>query len=741
MSLDIEKLINEMTLEEKAGLLSGKDNWRTKSVERLGLESVMVADGPSGLRIEDPSYPGSSIEAVSYPSGSALASTFNTTLAHRLGCALGEEAGEAGLHTLLGPAVNIKRTPLCGRNFEYLSEDPLLAGAISASYVKGVQEKGVGVSVKHFAANNQEYMRMSTSVNVSERALREIYLPAFEMTVKEAHPWTIMCSYNRINGTYSCQNRWLLDTVLRSEWGFDGIVMTDWGAMCDRTLSLIAGTELEMPSSRGIRDREIVTAVKEGRLGMEVLDEAVRRLLVWIDRNNAVKSDTPFDMEKGHALALDIAAEGAVLLKNEGGLLPLEKGEETVVIGTFALHPRFQGGGSSRVNPYRVSNPLEEMRKYSAVSYYDGWKTDGNGRDEEREREALDAIRGKKRVLIFAGLTDEMESEGFDRHSMKLPFCQTDLIEKALGINPDCIIVLFNGSAVEMPFAASAKAILEMNLPGEAVGEAVAALIYGEREPGGRLGETYPLKLEDNPAYLFYPGDGRDTVYGEDVFVGYRYYDTKKTDVLFPFGHGLGYTTFSLSDMVVDRSDKDYTVTVTVTNTGKRRGSTVVQLYIRPEITGGKNRPSHELRAFEKVMLEKGESTLVTFTLKRRDFSYWEERIGGWYVEKGRYIIEAGFSSRDIVLTRPIELYSEPLPLIVDEATTVGEVMKHNKLDRLGEYATALISTLDGSDVNTVLKGEAAEGMISGCPLHSIYSYGDVPDGTLEIIEDALRKS
>ncbi len=740
MALDIEKLINEMTLEEKALLLSGKDNWRTKSVERLALESVMVADGPSGLRKEDPAYPGSSIEAVSYPTGSCLASTFNTELAQRLGRELGEEAADENIHTLLGPAVNIKRTPLGGRNFEYLSEDPLLAGAISTSYVKGVQEKGVGVSLKHFAANNQEYMRMSTSVNVSERALREIYLPPFEMTVKEARPWTIMCSYNRINGTYSCQNKWLLDTVLRKEWGFDGIVMTDWGAMCDRTLSLEAGTELEMPSSHGIRDREIVKAVKEGRVGMEVLDEAVRRLLTWIDRNSAVKSDTPYDREKGHALALEIATDGAVLLKNNDNILPLEKGGETVVIGTFALHPRYQGGGSSRVNPYRVSNPLEEMRKYSSVRYYDGWTRGGNKADEEREREALEAVKGQKRVVIFAGLTDEMESEGFDRHSIDLPSCQTELIEKALRINPDCIIVLFNGSAVAMPFASSAKAILEMNLPGEAVGEAVAAVLYGDREPGGRLSETYPVKIEDNPTYLFYPGDGRDTSYAEDVFVGYRYYDTKKMDVLFPFGHGLGYTTFSLSDMVVDRCDKDYTVTVTVTNTGSRRGSTVVQLYIRSDIKGGKNRPLHELRAFRKVMIEKGESIDVTFTLKRRDFSYWEERIKDWYVEKGRYIIEAGFSSRDIVLTRPIELYSKPLPLIVDEATTVGEVMKHNKLDRLGEYAKALISTLDGSDVNTVLKGEAAEGMISGCPLHSIYSYGDVPDGTLEIIEEALRE-
>ncbi len=606
--------------------------------------------------------------------------------------------------------------------------------------MKGVQKKGVGVSVKHFAANNQEYMRMSTSVHVSGRALREIYFPAFEMTVKEAHPWTVMCSYNRINGVYSSKNEWLLEKVLRDEWGFDGIVMTDWGAMCDRVLSLEAGCELEMPSSRGVRDREIVKAVREGKLSEDVLDRAVRRLLTWIGRGENTEYGKPCDMEKGHELAREIAVSGAVLLKNEGALLPFDKGGGTVVIGTFASSPRFQGGGSSRVNPYRVSNPVEEMEKYSRITFLSGWNDDGETENEEREKEALEALKGQDRVLIFAGLPDTKESEGFDRHTLSLPRSQLQFIEKALEINPECVIVLFNGSAVEMPFAAKAKAVLEMNLSGEALGEAVADIIYGVREPGGRLSETYPLRLEDNPSYLFYPGDGRDTVYAEDVFVGYRYYDTKKIPVLFPFGHGLGYTTFTLSEMKVMKTKKDYTVTATVTNTGKRKGSTVVQLYVRPEIRNGKSRPYHELRGFEKVELESGEKRELSFTLTRRDFSYWEERINDWYVEKGRYILELGFSSRDIVLTNPIELYSEPLPLIVDEATTIGDVVKHGMLDKLGSYGKAMIATLDGTDVNTVLRGEAAEGMVSGCPLHSVYSFGEVPDDALETMENELRK-
>ncbi len=733
--LDIDKLMKELTLEEKAGLCSGLDNWRTKGVERLGLRPVMVADGPSGVRVEDGE--GGSKEAVCFPTGSALSSTFNKALTYELGLALGAEARSFGLHTLLGPAINIKRTPLGGRNFEYLSEDPYLCGALSSSYVKGVEKNNVGVSPKHFACNNQEYMRMSTNVHISERALREIYLPAFEMTEKEAHPWTIMCSYNRINGLYSSKNKRLLSDILRDEWGFDGIVMTDWGAVCDRVESLKAGTELEMPSSRGVRDREIVEAVKNGTLDEETLDRAVRRLLEWIDKayDNTLSS---YDKEKDHLLAKTIAEEGAVLLKNDDGLLPLNKNEKVVVIGTSASSPRYQGGGSSRVNPYRVSSPLEELGKRMDVEYYPGWKENGVSADTVLEEEALNAIKGK-RAVIFASLPDSFESEGFDRHSMKLPEAQLDLISRALEINGDTIVVLFNGSSIEMPFADKAKAILEMNLPGEGVGEAVAEILTGEAEPSGRLSETYPVRLEDNPSYLFYPGDGRDTLYGEDIYVGYRYYDKKKMDVLFPFGHGLGYTSFSMGNMRVEKKGDFVDVRVTLKNEGKRKGKSVVQIYVNASRIKGKDRAVRELKAFEKVELEPGEEKELSFILTKRSFSYWEEKISSWYVEKGEYVIEAGFSSRNIVQSESIMLDGDDYPLIVDEATTVGEVIKAGKLEKLGEDGRTLIRNLDGTDVNVVLKGEAAEGMVTGCPLHCIYSYGDFEEGTLDRIESALK--
>lgn len=734
---DIEKLINEMTLEEKASLCSGLDNWRTKGVDRLGLKPIKVADGPSGMRVED--NKGGSLEAISYPTGSTLASTFNPSLARRLGNALGKEARSAGLGTLLGPAINIKRTPRCGRNFEYLSEDPILCGRIASEYSKGVQEENVGVSPKHFACNNQEYMRMSTSVKISERALREIYFPAFEMIVKEAEPWTVMCSYNRINGVYSSRNKWLLSDVLRDEWGFDGIVMTDWGAISERVESLKAGCELEMPSSKGVRDREIVRAVKSGELDEKTLNEAVRRLLNWIAKSYDNKP-LSYDKEEHHRLAVEIAEEGAVLLKNTDDILPLGRNEEVVVIGPSVFSPRFQGGGSSKVNPYRVSSPLEEMRKYAAITYSPGWEDDGVTGNVELEKKALSLIKGKKNVVIFSSLPDSFESEGFDRHSLSLPSCQLEFISKALEINSTCVIVLFNGSAITMPFKEKSKAILEMNLPGEGVGEAVSEILFGIREPSGRLSETYPLREEDTPSYLFYPGDGRETLYGEDVFIGYRYYDTKKMDVLFPFGHGLGYTTFAICDIRVEKKEKEVEVSVRVKNTGKRKGKTVIQLYVGM-LKSSKMRAIHELRAFEKVELESGEERDIIFTLTERDFSYWEERIHSWYIESGTYTISVGFSSRDLPLKVRVELTSDPLPLIIDEATTISEVIKAGKFDSLGEGGRELIKRLDGTDVNVVLKGEAAEGMVMGCPLHCIYSYSDAKEGTLERIEEALRKS
>lgn len=737
--MDIKKILSEMTLEEKASLCSGLDNWHTKAVKRLGLDSILMCDGPSGIRKENPEKPGTSFSAICYPTGSTLASTFNPDIAKELGDRLGKEAISLDIHTLLGPAINIKRTPLGGRNFEYLSEDPFLAGSIAAEYVKGVQENKVGVSVKHFACNNQEYMRMSTSANVSERALREIYFPAFEKTVKEAHPWTVMCSYNRINGCYSSKNKWLLSTVLRSEWGFDGIVMTDWGALCERVESLKSGTELEMPSSRGIRDKEIVKAVKDGTLSIEELDRAVMRLLVWISRSEGRKKE-PFDYVKGHNLAIKIAQEGAILLKNDDNLLPLKEGEKITVLGSFAKEPRIQGGGSSRVNPHLVKSPLSILKERANVTYYPAWSDNGEECDDERKKEALEAIKTSAKVVIFAALPDSFESEGFDRHSLSLPECQKDLIREASKLNKNTIVVLFNGSAIEMDFKESVKAILEMNLPGEGVAEAVSSLLFGDINPSGRLSETYPLKLEDNPSYLNYPGDGRDCDYKEDVYVGYRYYDTKKMDVLFPFGYGLSYTTFALSELSVEENEDVVSAKVKIKNTGERKGKSVIELFIRPGKMR-KNRPHHELKGFKKVELEPNEEKIVEFALTRRDFSYWEEKVDSWYVESGEYTIEVGFSSRDISLEKTITITSEPLPFILDEATTLSEVISHNKFDKLGEYGKKLIKNLDGSKDETVLKGEAALGMINSLPLYSIYSYEDFEEGTLEKIRERLKEN
>ena len=738
--MDIEKLIKEMTLEEKAMLTSGLDNWHTKSIKRLNIDSVMVADGPSGIRKEDPDNPGSSYKATCYPTGSTLANTFNPELAYKLGEMLSKEAKSMGLHTLLGPAINIKRTPLGGRNFEFLSEDPFLVGELSSSYVKGVQKNGVGVSVKHFACNNQEYMRMSTSANVSERALREIYFPGFEKTVKEAHPWTIMCSYNRINGVYSSKNKWMLSDVLRHEWGFDGIVMTDWGAMCDRVESLKSGTELEMPSSKGITDKLIVRAVKEKRLSEEVLDEAVRRLLEWISKGEKSVSKENFDYSKSRELAKEIAIEGAVLLKNEDELLPLNPSDELTVIGTFADRVRIQGGGSSRVNPIDVSSVLSLLSKRAKINYYPGWKDGGEEIDLVRKREAIEGARRKGKILFFMALPDSFESEGFDRHSLSLPPCQLDLLEEVGKINSNIVVILFNGSAIEMPFKDSVKAILEMNLSGEMTAEALLDILYGEKEASGRLSETYPLRIEDNPTYLTYPGDGRDANYSEDIYVGYRYYDSKKMDVLFPFGYGLSYTNFILNNLVVKKEgEKEYKVSVNVKNVGKRTGITLLQLYIRSECNK-KNRPYHELKGFKKLSLSPEEEMTVTFHLCDRSFSYWEEKINSWFVESGKYVIEIGFSSRDISLEKEIEIEREPLPLIIDEATTLGEVIKTNNFGKLGDDGLVIVKALDGSKEETVLKGEAAEGMINSCPLFSIYSYTDLKEGSYERIIGELKK-
>ena len=599
----IRELIAQMTLEEKAGLCSGADFWHTKAVERLGVPASMVSDGPHGLRKQDQEADhlgvNDSIKAVCFP-------------------AVGDSCQHEKLSVVLGPAVNIKRSPLCGRNFEYFSEDPYLTGKMAAAFIHGVQSKNVGVSIKHFAANSQEHRRMSSSSDADERTLREIYFPGFEIPVKEEQPWTVMCSYNRVNGAFASENHWLLTEVLRDEWGFEGYVMSDWGAVSDRVKGVEAGLDLEMPSSGGYNDRKIVEAVRAGKLDEKYVDLAVERILNIVFRyTENAKPETPWDMEADHLLAADIAADCMVLLKNEDSVLPLSRDDEVAFIGEFAAKPRFQGGGSSHINCFKTTSALEAAEGLK-VTYARGYSIEADEATDEMIAEAVAAAKKAKTAVVFAGLPDVYESEGYDRSHMRMPECQNALIEAVAAANPNTVVVLHNGSPVEMPWIGCVKGVVEAYLGGQAVGLATVRVLYGDVNPSGRLPETFPKKLSDNPSYLFYGGEGNVTEYREGVFVGYRYYDKKEAEVLFPFGHGLSYTSFAFSDLKLDKTEMDDTdtlnVSVRVKNTGSRAGKTVVQLYVCDK-QSTPIRPIRELKGFEKTALEPGEEKEVRFTL------------------------------------------------------------------------------------------------------------------------------
>ena len=663
---EIKALVAKMTLEEKAGLCSGGDFWHTKAVERLGIPMVMVSDGPHGLRKQDLEADhlgiNDSIKAVCMPAACATASSFDRSLIKTMGESIGSSCQHEKLAVVLGPAVNIKRSPLCGRNFEYLSEDPYLAGEMAASYINGVQSKNVGTSIKHFAANNQEHRRMSSSSNADERTLREIYFPAFETAVKKAQPWTVMCSYNRINGTYASENKWLLTDVLRDEWGFKGFVMSDWGAVSDRVKGVEAGLDLEMPSSGGVNDKKIVEAVRAGKLDEKYVDLAVERILEIVYRyvENA-RPDTPWDKEADHLLSAKIAEECMVLLKNSGAL-PISKTDSVAFIGEFAEKPRFQGGGSSHINSFKITSALEAAAsKGLTVKYAKGYDVAADTATAEMISEAVEAAKGAKTAVIFAGLPDSYESEGYDRTHMKLPECQNRLIEAVAAANPNTVVVLHNGSPVEMPWIDKVNAVLEAYLGGQAVGIATVNLLFGDANPCGHLAETFPIKLEDNPSYLYYGGEGDKADYREGIFVGYRYYDKKKMDVLFPFGHGLSYTTFEYSDLKLSSDsimDTDtLSVSVKVKNTGKTAGKAVVQVYV-----GDKEstvlRPVRELKGFEKIYLEPGEEKTVEIGLDSRAFAYYNTDIHDFAVESGSFTVEVGESSRDIRLCAEVRVES-----------------------------------------------------------------------------------
>lgn len=756
----------------KASLCSGADFWHTKAIDRLNIPAAMVSDGPHGIRkqesLADHMGVAESIKAIGFPTASAMACSFDRDLLHKVGDALGEECVAEDLAVLLGPGINMKRSPICGRNFEYYSEDPVVAGELGAAFVNGVQEHGVGTSLKHFAANNQEWRRMSISAEIDERTLREIYLAAFETVVKKAQPWTIMCSYNRINGVYSCENDWLLNKVLRDEWGFEGLVMTDWGAMDERVPSLKAGLDLEMPDCHGETDKLIVKAVQSGELEESVLDAAVERILTMVDKYLTARKGIdpasmvhplPSSVERGydvaahHALARTTAEQSAVLLKNED-ILPLQKDKKIAFIGEFAKVPRIQGGGSSHINNTSVESALDAAG--DSVSYAQGFHIDEETTDETLLQEAITLAKESDVAVIFAGLPDSFESEGFDRTHLNMPANQNELIARISEVQPNVVVVLHSGSPIAMPWLDKVAGVLQMYLAGQASGGAAVNLLFGDATPCGKLAETFPLHLEDNPSYLNFPGNREKVCYQEGVFIGYRYYDKKKMDVLFPFGYGLSYTDFTYSNMKVTVNGKnaadvdviketdEIVVSADITNTGNCDGAEIVQLYIKNPVVY-EIRPEKELRDFAKVFLKAGETKTVTFTLNARAFSYYETRIHDWYAESGDYEILLASSSRDIRLQYTVSITgSKKIPFVADYITTCEDVELFAKdgsaLDEmLRRSGFAEATDHDGDDSMGSGTADMMKAMFTGTPLHSILSFSS-EELTYEDIQDTIRK-
>jgi beta-glucosidase len=676
---EARSLLAQLTLEEKAALCSGADFWHLPAIPRLGLPSILLTDGPHGVRKQegrgDHVGLGKSEPSTCFPTASALASSWNPELIERVGEALGREARALGVSVLLGPGINIKRNPLGGRCFEYFSEDPHLTAEMAIAWVVGLQRYGVGASLKHYAVNNHEYGRMVVDAIVDERTLREIYLSAFEATVKRARPWTVMASYNKLNGTYVSECRTLLTTILREEWGFEGLVVSDWGAVHDRIEGLRAGMDLEMPSSGGLHTRRILQAVAEGTLALEDLDRAVVRVLSLIlAARSAPVSVAGFCIDDHHALAREAAEEACVLLKNEGGLLPLEGCRSLAVLGALAVEPRYQGSGSSLIRPTRLDRPLDELIERAGggctVRFAEGYPISGEA-TPERIREAVALASECEAVVLIAGLTPEYESEGFDRRDLRLPACQLELIAALAPVYSKLVVVLQNGAPVELPFAGDVAALLEAYLGGQAGGSALARVLFGDVSPSGRLAETFPIALEDGPGQPWFPGSLRQSQYREGLWVGYRYFDTAGVPVAFPFGHGLSYTRFEYTDLCLSgpagpagptgpteatearghrlREGEVLTLELTLRNAGERAGAEVVQVYVGQQ-HASVPRARRELKRFAKVRLEPGESRRVRLTLDWRAFARWSMDDHRWVVEADDYEIAVGASAADIRL-------------------------------------------------------------------------------------------
>ncbi|WEK62054.1 MAG: glycoside hydrolase family 3 C-terminal domain-containing protein [Candidatus Microbacterium colombiense] len=734
---------SDLTLEEKASLTSGADFWTTKAVDRAGIPSIMMTDGPHGLRKQaggtDHLGLASSVQATCFPPAVGIGSSFDPEIIERVGAAIGVEAAIEHVAVVLGPGINIKRSPLCGRNFEYFSEDPIVSGVLGAASVRGVQSQGVGTSLKHFAANNQEFDRMRASSDVDPRPLREIYLRGFERVVKDASPWTVMCSYNKLNGVWTSEDPWLLTRVLRDDWGFDGLVVSDWGAVNDRVAGVAAGLDLEMPASGGRTDAQLVDAVRAGTLAESVLDTAAARAIDLVRKAQSRPAVAgPLDVDAHHALAREAASRSIVLLKNDGAVLPLAATQKIAVIGAFAAEPRFQGAGSSLINPTRVDTALDELRAVGGdnVTYAAGFAVTGgavaaSGRSADDLRDEAVAVAAAAEVaVVLVGLPAAEESEGFDRDHIDLPAEQLALLDAVVAANPRTVVVLSNGGVVALPFADRVPAIVETWLLGQAGGGAVADVLYGVVNPSGKLTETVPVRLEDNPSFGNFPGEFGHVRYGEGVLVGYRWYDAKGLAVTYPFGHGLSYTTFEYGAASASVSaDGDIVVTLDLTNTGDRDGREVVQVYVAPA-TSIVQRAPRELKAFSSVALAAGETRTVELVVRREDLAYWDVRVDRWVVEGGDYTVEVAASSRDIRSSAVVAVEGDEVRQDLTMNSSVGDVLAHPVagpivMGALGGFMSEL-NGADSSAASMIPNDEAMQKMMASFPIGRLVGFPGV---------------
>ena len=669
----------ELTVAEQAALTSGSDFWHSTPVDSAAIPAITLTDGPHGVRLQ--AGTGDMLTgrpATCFPPAVATASTWDPDLLRRMGEALGDECRAMDVAVLLGPGINLKRSPLGGRDFEYFSEDPLLTGILATEWVRGLQSRGVGASLKHFAVNSQETDRMRISADVDERTLREMYLRAFQRVVTQGRPWTVMCAYNKVNGVYASQHHWLLTEVLRDEWGFDGVVVSDWGAVSDRCAAVAAGLDLTMPGPDDARDQELAEAVRDGRLDPALLKRAADRVRALIERTAARQPATDgaatYDADAHHALAREIAGRGIVLLKNDGDLLPLRAdGQSVAVLGEFARTPRYQGGGSSQITPTRLDDALTAITASTSaqVRFAPGYSADGAAPAGALIAEAVDVARDSDVALVFAGSLHE--TEGADADGIDLPAAHLELIERVAAVNPRTVVVLSNGAVLSTkPWDTSVPAILEGWLLGQASGSAIADVLFGRVNPSGRLAETIPLKLAHHPSYLDFPGEYGHVRYGEGIYVGYRDFDARELDVAYPFGFGLSYTTFEYGQASATVTDAGVDVQIPVTNTGGRDGREVVQVYV--SVPGSTvRRPPRELKAFANVAIAAGGTADVVLSIARGDLAYWDTRLGRWVVEGGEYHCAVGASSRDLRATAVVEVPGDDARVPLTADSTVAE--------------------------------------------------------------------